>query len=185
MKPWIIAIVLVVLLAPVASAQTGPQIRVYFNWSLNRAWMDCPSQPAGTVLDTLYVAAWNFSEWVTAMEFQIQLPAELTWVGEQYDAPLVIGDTQGGVALSWGTVPQWMADPRRVVAMTVLWNCDGCSGGQDKAINVLPNPQSGQLRAIQWPDYNVMTITPQTSWVCPSPVAVESTNWGKIKALYR
>jgi hypothetical protein len=61
--------------------------------------------------------------------------------------------------------------------------CQLCVGISEVAIDVVPNPDSGQLRAIRWPSDEFVTAVGQRSLICTT-VPAEETTWGSIKALY-
>jgi hypothetical protein len=50
---------------------------------------------------------------------------------------------------------------------------------------VAPHEYFGSIRAVRWPDYDIVEMVGMTSIVCRTPVEVEETTWGRVKALYR
>ena len=114
----------------------------------------------------------------------MQLPAELTWIGDMPNTPLAIGNTQAGVAYSW-QLPQSGFTPYALCRILVAWNCDDCAGttfpgGQ---VVVIPHPVTGFARVARYPDNVLVDGLGLTSLVC-AQVPVEETSWGKLKALY-
>lgn len=179
----VFAAALVGMLALNANAQT-PNVQVCFDPLFHETQAFCPGPGMGS-LDTLYVVCHNFDILMQALEFQITYPAELPWIADkpqgQYSTPLVIGDSPTGIALSWPVREDATRDecPLQVI---VQWNCTDCSTSNIPIV-VGPNPQSGQLRAIEWQTYRVVPGIGMTSLICPT-VAVQESTWGKIKAQY-
>lgn len=174
-----------------ASAQI-PNVGVFFDENFKTMWADCPNEGPLTVLDTCYVVAHNLNMWVGSIEYAIDYPPYMYWTGdfvpdeateENPDGVLVIGNSEMGISIVYPI-------PRNgfVGMMTQLsfffWNCTGCNGDPThQTVVVIPNPSSGQLRALQWPDLAEVPLVGMTSDLC-APVPVEETTWGGIKALY-
>ena len=62
--------------APVCLAQI-PSVALYFDRALTQLHTDCPDAPPGSVLDTLYVAAFGFSTPIEGIEYRILFPLSL------------------------------------------------------------------------------------------------------------
>lgn len=180
----VFAAALVGMLALNANAQT-PNVQVYFDPLFHNASADCPGNGFGAP-DTLYCVANNFNILMSALEFQVTYPPQLVWIADlpqgEYQAPLVIGDTPTGIALSW-PVRQDATVSMCAVQVIVTWNCTDCNGNQNAPIVVGPNPQSGLLRAIEWQTYRQVLGIGMTSLVCAT-VPTQQSTWGKIKAQY-
>jgi hypothetical protein len=177
------ALLIMVLGASIASAQSIPNIQVYFTseWGAygKTALETCP----GTgVIGTVYVVASNFNMWMSAAEYMVEYPPEVIWLADNTGG-IDIGRSDIGIATSW-PLPQNAFVPFAVNEVTVLYNCDGCPR-TDIPINVVPNPTSisGEVQAVRWPDTAVITAVGMLSYICPT-VPAEETSWGKIKALY-
>ena len=61
------AILIICFLTSLAPAQV-PSVAVYFDEALSQTSQDC--QGNGTI-DTLYVVALNFNDWISAIEFSV------------------------------------------------------------------------------------------------------------------
>jgi hypothetical protein len=181
MKTVAIVVALLVLASVPLAAQT-PTVQVYFDENFSGSG-DCPSAPPGTVLDTLYVYANNFNMFMSSIEFQIDYPAQLSWVADvpSQDA-LAIGTTPAGVALAW-TIPQNAFEPFQMCQVLVTWQCDACAGLENTPLVVVGHPFSNQVRAVRWPDNTEIIAVGMTSLIC-AVVPVEETSWGRVKALY-
>lgn len=207
MKRFVLSTLVVslsLLLAPIVTAQT-PYLQVYFDRDYTETWADCPSAPSGTVVQELYVVANNFDFWISAIEFKMIYPAELYWLGDNVDVfldriELSLGNTPEGIAIAW-PLPVDGSSPQLVCKVTTLWMCDGCGippegcAGLNSAICFDVFPSSGYVRAVRWPDEQIVYGTGFPAGICPTvcgsnyacpelPVPVESRTWGNIKALY-
>ena len=175
------AIVFTIAMTSAAFAQT-PYFQLYFDEGLQEASADCPGPG---VLDTLYIAAHNFDMWISAAEFQVDYPVQLTWLGEvAIGSDLVIGQSFAGVAISY-PLPRPCFPSTILMRVTVMWSCDDCVGipapGAEVVINEWPGEASPQ--AVNWQTEVAVDGVGMTSLVC-AQVPVEETSWGKIKSLY-
>jgi len=166
----------------VQSAQAQVKnVQVYFDANLTQT-----SQGCGTGLQTLHVVAQGFGMWLAAIQYQVNFPAEVTWVADIADPNrLDIGTSVAGIASAW-TIPQNAFSSVKILDILVQWDpaCT-CTGASPKPIVVGPHPQTGDIRAVRWPDNVLFTgIVGMTALVCPGAVPVEETSWGKVKALY-
>ncbi len=173
----VLALAVMGMMAQTVSAQV-PFVQVYFD-DLAHTSKDCPG--AGT-LDTLLVVAHNFNIWMTAIEYSIQYPPSLTWLGDISPSPVNLGNTPSGVATAFPT-PLNAFQPVLVMQVLVNWECTTC-GGTPEAVIVGPHPGSGFLRATRYPDNATVIGVGMTSLVCPGTVPVQETTWGQVKALY-
>jgi hypothetical protein len=176
------ALVLLTLGATWVNAQPIPNVQVYFTseWDAygKTAIEECP----GFVIGTLYVVASNFNMWMSAVEYQVEYPPEVTWLADNTGG-IDIGSSPAGIATSW-PLPQNAFVPCSVNDVTVLYNCEGCPR-EDIPILVVPNPGaiSGNVQAVRWPDGALIPAIGMLSYICPT-VPAEETSWGQIKALY-
>ena len=182
------------ILTPIVTAQ-APYLQVYFDQGLTETYANCPNSPPGSVIDTIYVVAHNFDAWLNGIEFRIDYPPQMMWLGDQFDPnALHIGNTNQGIGLAW-TIPFNAFVPNVVLSAIVLWMCDNCDTpnmNQVVCFNVYPG--SGYLRAVRWPDLELIYGQSGTAVICPAcgawrpcdqlPVPVERTTWGGIKAMY-
>jgi hypothetical protein len=165
----------------------GPHsnLTVYFDHNHTEPGKNCPTAPAGTVLDSLYVVANNFNMWMNAIEYKIEYPLQMMFLGDMFPSDrLTIGSSQAGVGVSW-PLPANAFDALLVQKVRILWLCQGC-GPEDYniPIRVLPYPGQPTVRAVRWPDLVVVPAAGMTSLICPL-VPVEETTWGDIKSLFR
>jgi hypothetical protein len=180
------AIVFSIALAGSAYAQT-PNIQIYFDANMTMAAENCPDAPLGSVIDTLYVVGNNFDMWLSAVEFQIIYPPQLTYLSDQYDTPTFIGRSDQGLTLAW-PLPKNAFGPVVLMTATVAWFCNVCYDGasidnRNAPLDVVPNPNQGHLRAVRWPDNALFDLVGMRSLICAT-TPVEETSWGQIKAMY-
>jgi hypothetical protein len=186
-KILVVVFAIAVVFATAASAQT-PYVAVYFDDTYQTMTADCPDAPPGTVPDSAYVVTHNWNMWVNAIEYAIAYPPQIFWTGDQI-APgiLAIGQsdvTLGGIGMTW-PLPANGFGSLFLQKFFFFWMCEGCDGNWDSPITVVPYPQSGQVRAVRWPDLAIFQGVGLTSLICPSPgIPVEEKTWGGIKALY-
>ena len=178
----IFATVFAIAIAGSALAQE-PNIQVYFG-DMSTGSMNCPpiGTPPGTVITQLWVVANNFNTWLSAVEFKIEYPPQLSFIGDTYTTDTVIGNSAIGVSLAW-TIPLNAFEAVTLMKASVMWMCAGCVGNEDAPVLVVPNPNMGLLRGVRWPDNVPFDITGMESRICAT-VPVEETTWGQVKALY-
>ncbi len=198
---WILCAAIVLSLLPMAamSASPGPHVSIYFDEQWTQAYADCPGGPQ---LGYLYVVAEGFNAFISAIEFRVDYPPQLGWLGDQELPPVAIGNTPTGISMGW-TLPQNGFFPLLLTKVAFLWQCPSgdCTGSAE--VPVCPNvhPISGFLRAVRYPDQAFIMagswgacLCPlvclgcgePTTCVCPElPVPTEPTSWGKIKSLYQ
>jgi hypothetical protein len=134
-------------LTSIAVAGT-PTVSVYFDEAMTLQSVDrlSPGQ------HTLYVVAEDFDAYLTAIEYQIDFPAGMTWI-EDVDMPEVkIGTTHEGITQAWGT-PIDAFSPVVVAKVLVDWRPADASGG---VLEVRPHPRTGFVRATAAPDHHVI-----------------------------
>ncbi len=162
-----------------------PNVQVYFtsDWgTYGQAQIpECPPNPPGTVLDSLYVVANNFGMWMSAIEYQVIYPPQIMWLSD-YTGGLDIGTSPTGIATAW-PLPQNAFVPFAVNKVLFIYLCQLCYEGTNIPIDVVPHPDSGLLRAVRWPDNFIVHAIGMRSLICPT-IPVEETTWGNIKALY-
>ena len=196
MKRFLVVVcaVAVCLGAATANAQTAvPFVQVYFDagWSVTNP-ESCPTEPVGTTTGTLYVVARNWNVWMQSIEYAIDYPPELQWLGDFVDpaTQLKIGSSPlalGGIAVTWqsrGNAYQ----PLLIQTASILWLCEGCFTAQNITLTVVKHPSTGWpenwlVRGIEAGSFNELQGIGMASVVCPI-VPVEETTWGGIKAQY-
>jgi hypothetical protein len=172
------------LVAVFASAplQAGsPSVRIYFDDAFTVTHKDCPDDPPGTVLDSLYVVAEDFNLWFNAIEYMIVFPPEVLFETDANDG-LNIGTSETGIASAW-PLPFWEHKPTMVNKVIFTWNCQG-SQEDGIPIHVVPHPVTGFVRGVEWWDHSFVYAVGISGWIRASEVPVENTSWGRIKALY-
>jgi hypothetical protein len=183
----VFAIALMGTFAINATAQT-PNVQVYFDANASQAATDCPPGPGPNLTKWLVVGN-NLAAQISGIEYRVVFPAIAGYLGETFKTdpignfPLTIGNSAGGVAVSWA-IPVNAFVPLVISTMDVLWLCDGCTGNENTPVVVVGNPQSGQLRAIEYITLRQIPMIGMTSIICGTPVSTEETTWGGVKALY-
>lgn len=126
----------------------------------------------------------NFNDWISAIEFSVDYTpvSAFTWLADVASTPLVIGNTLTGIALTW-QIPQSGFSPLLVVQSLIAWNCDDCAGFPDQILEVKPHPQTGFVRAVQYPDRTFIDAVGLSAAICVS-VPTKTATWGAVKALY-
>ena len=174
------ALLILSLGTSIVSAQT-PNVQVFFDEYFGQTHLSqCPDAPTGTVVGTAYVVASNFGMWISAVEYGINYPAQLGFLGDNTGG-LDIGSSASGIASSW-PFPINGYNPVLVNTVSFIFNCQLCFD-QDIPIQVIPHPLTGFVRAVRWPDNILFNGVGMTSLICPT-VPSEETTWGNIKALY-
>ncbi|UCG50603.1 MAG: hypothetical protein JSW58_10370 [Candidatus Latescibacterota bacterium] len=141
-----------------------PSIALYFDQALTQQHADCPDAPPGTVLDTLYLAAFGFSTPIEGIEYKIQFPPEIMWIG--FSSPergLKIGDPINGLSMALFT-PQDASSPVIIEELIILWLCEGCVT-TNILIEFAAHPMTGSLRAVT-SDLVFQDVIGYTSVVC-------------------
>jgi hypothetical protein len=197
MKRFLVVVcaVAVCLSAATANAQTAvPFVQVYFDegWSVTNP-ESCPLAPAGTLTGTLYVVARNWNIWMQSIEYAIEYPPELVWLGDIVNpaTQLKLGDSpttslSGGIAVTWRTRGNAF-QPLLIQKASILWNCEGCFT-QNITLRVVKHPSTAWpenwlVRGLESPTFAEVQGVGMASVVCPT-VPVEETTWGGIKAQY-
>jgi hypothetical protein len=191
---------ILVLLLPTAvnsASLQAPHIQIYFDTPFTgTSAKNCPYAPPMTRVDSFYVVAKNFDAYISAIEYSVDYPPEIYHLGDITDG-LAIGSSATGIAIAW-PLPQNAFFPLVVAKALFVWDCQECWGNQgrveDRPLCANVHPGSGYLRAIRWPDNAIIQASTGPACICPHyyycpcpdlPVAVETTTWGQIKALYK
>ena len=171
----------------IAAPAQVPTIGVYFDSNLLQQTATCPGVPVGTHIDTWYVVVENVNSWISAIEFSINYSSKVAWLSDNHlPSSLAIGTSpsSGGVAISFGPIPQNAFNKLVVMEATVLWMCKDCGGGT-AAVSPRKTKQTEFRRAVGWPDNNIIDLVETYSLICSGALPVEQQTWGAIKALYR
>jgi hypothetical protein len=185
----VLAVALAGVIAGSAVAQV-PNVQVYFNLAHTETQAFCPGGPPGTVVTTLYVVMNNWNMNITAVDFSIQYPASLAWVGEtlpQTETMIAVGSSPVGVAIAYANccAPDGF-QAVEVLRVNALWGpCDCGQGPQALVVGGYTPLGKTQPTAVRKEDFQEFAGVGMTSLVCPIGVATEATTWGQVKALYR
>ncbi len=174
--------ILLIVSASAVSAQI-PFVQVYFDEYLSKASIDnCPDETPGSQLYSLYVGAHNFNCWMSAIEYKIEYPPEISFMGDNTGG-LDIGSSPMGIATAW-TFPINAFGPALINEVSILYMCQLCIDISEVQIITVPHPESNKLRAIRWPDNSFVDAVGQISLICTT-IPAEDTSWGQIKELYK
>lgn len=111
----------------------------------------------------------------------------IVWLADQYMFPLVLGNSQSGVAVSFGGCLQGQIHVQNVV-YTVESEPGICT-----FIEFVPDPgaPTGGLEAVncsqvKWaPESDILTFRADGTCWCSTIRPVEASTWGRVKSLYR
>jgi hypothetical protein len=157
------AALLIAFLIPAGSAAAAT-VGVYFDRELTQQSTECPNAPAGSVLDTIYVAISGLAEPIEGIEFKVDFPPEIIWLGDVYPGnALMIGQTPYGVSMAF-LDPPYSPERLEILKILVLWNCESCYT-PDIPISVVAHPATESLRAVT-SDLMFEDVVGQTSIVC-------------------
>lgn len=190
----VLAIAFVGLLAAGATAQV-PFFQVYFDDDSNGSYGETQAPNCGVVneFQSLYLVASNFNMFVSAVDYQVDLPPALFFLSDALPTvpggSLSLGATPAtisteGLAISYG-LPRSGFSPMLLTTMTTVWTgaCDCATGPGPIIVNGWPGKTSPT--GIRWGDFVEVGAVGMTSLVCPGPVSTTETTWGGVKALYR
>lgn len=170
MKSALIGSVLILLLLSAVSipadATAVPILELYFDQALTRQYADCPNEPVGSVLDTLYLVASGFDTPLEGIEYKIEFPPEILWLGDlELNNCLRLGTPDQGVSLAFFT-PQDASGRVVIQEIVVLWLCEECVT-TNATIEFAPHPMTGSLRAVS-SDLVFRDVVGLPSYVCPT-----------------
>lgn len=183
-----LAVVLAMLLIGVctggALAQV-PFVQAYFDADYNDTQSPCLDPGA---FSSLYVAALNLNDVVSAIDFKVLFPPALLYVGENvnHDTGPVIGNAEIGEAISW-QLPKNGYETLLLTQIIVEWTgaCDCLQGPQPLSVVGYDDLYSPVPRAVRFFGGAVFDCVGMLSLICPGGVSTETTTWGGVKALYR
>jgi len=179
----VLAVALAIALMSIAFSANAqvPYVQVFFDDYATVESMDCP----GVGMGELSVYALNWNMFIAAIEYMVALPSALTMTGETFEAGVLhIGTAVTGISLSF-SVPGDGFAPYRTQRIQVYWTCSDCTGIADQQIVVLPNPLSGLVQAVSWPDLATYVGVGMTSTICPVYIPTQESTWGSVKSLYK
>jgi len=173
------------LVAGSAMAQV-PNVQVYFDPNWTQTQSNC--HPQGPP-EELYVVCNNWNMSVSGVDFSISYPPALAWLTDnppdEYSAQ--VGQSPTGVAVAWGDCcPQNGFLPFLALKPLVLWGeCDCNLGPYAIAVGGYTPLGKTHPSAVRTGDFVEFSGVGMTSLICPGQIAVESSTWGAVKALYR
>lgn len=177
--------------ANVATAQV-PFVQVFFDADeFGEGYSETQSACLSTTgVSNLYVVTQNWNMFVQAVEYQVQFPPQVFYLGETPNTgvnDLFIGNSSTGMSIAYN-LPQNGFAPILLSTLNVIGTgaCN-CAAMTPYAITVVgePNGNPAKPRAVRWPDFAVLDGVGMTSLVCPGFVSTTESTWGGIKALYR
>jgi hypothetical protein len=176
----------------VAQVQANPPaVRIYFDADLTISSVNCPPNPPGTIFDSVYVVAENFTDPILRIEYRLLYEPLLIWLWDGDVSGTATGNTNEGIVHTW-TTPQDASGKLVLAKGLVFWMCDNC-GPEFGRLCADSHPGTGYLRATRASDGKWVYPLSRGGQICghsvdPVPctvtVPVESTSWGHIKSMY-
>jgi hypothetical protein len=178
-----------------ASADAVPYFQVYFDDASNGSYGETQAfcgqvgQPV-----YLYVVARNFESWLAAVEYSIDFPPGMMFIGDTLEPPsqgtmLSIGNSEIGLTVSWSLPRNGFGEPGVLISkIFAIWtgDCYCQAGPQPAVVGPYPYPvPKTKPSGVRWPDLVEIPAVGMTSLLCPGPVSTQESTWGGIKALYR
>jgi hypothetical protein len=164
-----------------------PFIQAYFDADYNDTQSPCKNPGDGS---SLYVAALNLNDLVSAVDYKILFPPALLYTGETPNVvsppDLVIGNSLVGIGISW-QLPKNGFETLLLSRVFVEWTseCDCLQGPQALRVVGYDDVYSPTPKAVRWPGSQEFEVVGMLSLICPGGVSTETTTWGGVKALYR
>jgi hypothetical protein len=183
-------------LAGGAVAEPVPYFQVYFDDASNGSFGET-SANCGQVGHPvyLYVVARNFESWLSAVEFKVDFPDGIMYVGETITPPtqgtiLSIGNSNIGLTVSTSLPRNGFGEPGVLITtIFAIWtgDCYCQLGPSPIVVGPYPYPDPGKTHpsGVRWPDLVEIPAVGMTSLLCPGVVPTQESTWGGIKALYR
>ncbi len=157
-----------------------PIVQVYLDGELETIHRECP--PTAT-LDTLYVVASGFITPIIDIEYRIDTFGNFGILQDFFPTGFTNEGFSGdGIRVSFGSSKD-ASGKLLVQRIWGAWFCASC-GGSAAYIIVQPHPISGKVQGTGWPDLTKIEATGGFNNLCVV-LPVESSTWGRIKALYR
>lgn len=155
MTRQILVFIAMISLAASVSVAGTPTVKVYFDEGLTTRTLD--GLRPGPV--TLYVTAEGFDANLRAIEYKIDFPAGLTWIGDADVPAVTIGSTRNGIVQAW-TYPVNGFSPVIIAKVQAQWEPSEYSGGK---LMVRPHPRTGHIRATADPDLRIIEAQGESS----------------------
>ena len=178
----VLALALVGSVAVQAPAQV-PSVKVYTDNQLIDPEYHCGGN--GTIAE-LFVVARNVDFQMSAIDFSVSFPPSMVWLGDFVpEGAVVIGNSRDGIAIAWGTC--CMLDPGAsllVLRPIVFW-LGGCSCLQAITVGGYTPSGKNEPTMVHYPEFIEVTASGEPTYLAACQIKVESSTWGKVKALYR
>jgi len=165
-----------------------PIVRIYEDQSYS-PFFHCG--PQGT-LHEFIVVLHNVDDVVSAVDFSIQYPASMIFLGDQLpdggyfnNEVILLGSSPTGVAVAWHSCCMTDASQGLVVLRPlIMWtgNCDCAQALVVGGYTPLGKTQPSFVRFADFTEHPALGSA--SPWIQCS-VPVEPTTWGKVKSLYR
>lgn len=184
MKPLVLASIVVLITATTTLAQPGGNIAVYADTNA----ISCDLTDIGVTVCQYYIIQTLTPFGVLASKFKIDTNHQGLYLGQTSQFPFVFGDPLTGVEVGFG---RCLTGPIQLLTMTYL--CQGLTPPCGY-MSVVGNPTGFPpgLKAVSCNGEIVYDVQGYTSYVnndgscpCMSPIPVQNTTWGQVKALYR
>lgn len=163
MKLLVTALAIVGLVAMAAPVANSAQLTVYFDAAHTVRSMDCP----GPGLQSLYIVLEDANEFVTGVEYKLNLPPQLIWLGDAGTPPVTIGTSVTGISMGF-PIPLNGFNPIQVTEVIALWNCTDCAFHNNRITlegHPLNNP-GGPPQYTRWPDLSLHNAPGSGALVC-------------------
>ena len=183
MKRIVLVSIAVLALATTVFAQDG-RVMLYIDAGFTTCNANAP-----TGLITVYVVH-DMHPGATAIQYSLteNTGGALFYIADQTQLPLNLGDSQTGIATTYGGCFTGAVHVLNVLYQ-IMSDPPACTG-----ITVSPDPRLIPPAKIQSVDCNQVFKFPNASFLsfnddgscqCGEIVPVEATNWGRVKALYQ
>jgi hypothetical protein len=152
--------------------------------------------PQAIILFDAWLYLHNANLPVTAVEYQIQTPADPTHLLFTISNVLYpdlysihMGDPFNGHSITYWPYLNGYSPGYNLLCKYECRTFDPCwnegGGIADYPVIVGPHPQSGFVRGTYYPDNDTFPIIGLTSIICPLEVATEASSWGAIKGQFK
>jgi len=184
MKPLVLTSIVILISATTAVAQPGGNIAVYADINA----LSCDLTDIGVTVCQYYIIHMLTPLGVLASQFKIDTNHQGTYLGRSSQFPFVFGDPLTGVEIVYG---QCLTGPIHILTMTYL--CQGLTPpcGYMSVVGH-PNGAPPGLIAVDCSGETHLDVQGYTSYVnndgscpCVSPIPIQETTWGRVKALYQ
>ena len=185
MKPLVLTSIVILISATTALAQPGGNIAVYADTNA----INCDLTDIGVTVCQYHIVHTFIPNGVTSSSFKIDTNHQGAYLGYLTKFPAVIGDPLTGAVVVYG---ECLSLPTHILTITYL--CQGLTPPCGY-MSVVGNPTAHPpgLKATDCSrDRVVIDAQGYTSYInndgscpCMSPIPVQETTWGRVKALYR